>query len=210
MRLSRNLLYRLSTLEVALGLAIISALCAVVIATNNAFGLRDRALGYLRTRLSVPTEAESLRQERVEHDRLVFARADEILPERTLIDMFDNLVGANVTTRDEVRQVNRCIEFFKEESNQYAIPELKNASADFAESLAALNSFTGTHFFTWPRDSTDRFALYPDLNIDRGGKGDSGEMEMYGMRSRELSDLAFETERAYKAYRAKVKEVLLR
>lgn len=55
-------------------------ICSIVIATNNVFGLKDRARAYLRRRLEVPTELEQLRSRHLASDRDLFGQIREMLP----------------------------------------------------------------------------------------------------------------------------------
>ncbi len=54
-----------------------------------------------------------------------------------------------------------------------------------------------------------KHCLYPELNIDRAGRGTADEIETYDKFAQELNDLVSETWEAFLKYRRAVKEMLL-
>lgn len=82
-------------MEWALLATVVTVIGTIVIALNNFFGLKDRAVEYLRDRLEVETLEEEIRRRKIEKDRELFKEFLEVLPSSGSIDFIDqkNMAG---------------------------------------------------------------------------------------------------------------------
>ena len=86
--------YPVTIAETMLWIAAATLVLTAVIALNNFFGLKDRAVDYLRNRLCETLEDE-IERRRVEKDRELFQQFLEVLPSSGSIDFIDrkNMAG---------------------------------------------------------------------------------------------------------------------
>lgn len=74
-------------MEVAVIIAIIGVIGTWIIAANNLFGLKDRAVGYLRQKLAVETMEEEIYKRHVESDRELLSEIRKMIPSDYPISM---------------------------------------------------------------------------------------------------------------------------
>lgn len=168
-----------------------------------------------RSTLSLPkTEAEELGldiPERVRtHDAAIFEQLRGILPEQHFREFLDRLVG------DHSYQGN-VLDAVLDYRDKLSVPEcefLSTAISARADSLRialdATVDFLGHHFFHHPAASSqqDRYCLYPELNIDRGGRYTQAGIQRYTSCQRELGTLVSATSDALIAFRRAIKRTL--
>lgn len=99
--------------------------------------------------------------------------------------------------------------FFEFEGNQYLIPSIREWCLECVNAWRMFSGFAGLSFFPYPYSgTTSRVALFPDLNVDRGGDGTREQMRAYWKAQNELEQLVRNLLNAYVAYRRTVKEQL--
>jgi hypothetical protein len=110
---------------------------------------------------------------------------------------------------DVAKPLDRWVDFFSLEGNQFLIPSIRERCTACAHALADLRNYTGLTFFIYPETPGSRsVALYPNLNVDRRGSGDPKEMRRYYEAANKLHQLADNAFDAYRLYRRTVKEQL--
>lgn len=67
-------------MEIAVIVAIIGVIGTWIIATNNLFGLKDRAVSYLRQKLAVETMEEEISRRHIESDRELLEKIRKMIP----------------------------------------------------------------------------------------------------------------------------------
>ena len=79
----------------ALIATVVTFVGTIIIALNNFFGLKDRAVEYLRDRLEVDTLEDETERRKIEKDRELFHEFLEVLPSSGSIDFIDrrNMAG---------------------------------------------------------------------------------------------------------------------
>lgn len=149
---------------------------------------------------------------RREHDTRLFEQCDEILTERRLLDMLDQLTGDHSHCNSQFLSILDFVRFFDESGNQFANHRIREAAVGLVASLNHLYTFMATHFFPWPdKQATDcdiRFCLYPHWNIDRGGSGWDEESDHYDEEAEKLVSHVLDTRAKYSTYRLAVKKAL--
>ena len=82
-------------MEWALVATVVTVVGTIIIALNNFFGLKDRAVDYLRDRLEVQTLEEEIERRKIKKDRELFQEFLEVLPSSGSIDFIDtkNMAG---------------------------------------------------------------------------------------------------------------------
>lgn len=185
-------------------------------------GITERELRHYRDRLHEaiargahhhtpkPVDAEVL-----EHDRAVFSTADAILSETHLRHFLYEVEADHSYTRADITPIGSFIAYFALESNGYILDELCRAARVLATALNDLSAFLALNFFVYPSgqklhpETGFRFCMYPELNIDRGGRGNPGDAARYGRYASKLQELVEQTEIAYLDYRRTVKRTLI-
>ena len=89
----------------------------------------------------------------IEHDRKIFIQADEILPEKHILLLINELHNSHSYFRESINAPYKFLDFFRETSNQFTDKQLKLKLDDFSIKLDALLSFMGENFW----DSSDSF-----------------------------------------------------
>lgn len=147
-----------------------------------------------------------LRSERVEHDRRIFNRADEIMSEGDLHDCLDDLANHGLRP-DKLRRLVGFQRYFQYEGNHFLDRRMARALQPLVGALASLHQFTGRHFFTHPNPTVDLFCLYPELKEEPPGTQGS---ERYWRHATELEVLVDRAAESYTKYRRAAKQYLLR
>lgn len=142
------------------------------------------------------------------HDETRFRESEVVMSERQLQAFMDDL-DDHAFHLDVVKPLDRWVDFFSLEGNQFLIPSIRERCTTCAQALVDLHKYTGLSFFIYPETPGSlRVALYPDLNVDRRGSGKREEMRRYLEAANELHQLANDALDAYRLYRRTVKEQL--
>jgi hypothetical protein len=156
-----------------------------------AYFLRER----IRELLLIP--------ERVEHDRHIFDRADEIMAEASLYRCLDG-ANAHDYRPDERIPLLNFLQYFGHAGNQFLNRRICRALDPLIKALVDLREFTNWHFFDVHHDG-HVYALYPELRDEPGEPG-----ERYRQHATELEKLVDRVEELYPKYRQAVKRYLLK
>lgn len=156
-------------------------------------------------------ESPELKARRDAHDVEIFRRADSILDEDKL-DIGFSVLLSDHSYRDSFRDaITGFCDFLEKRGNQYLNANLMSPSLEVASSLRELVEFLVIHFFIYPEtqdNENTRYCMYPDLNIDRAGKGHPVEMKTYDDYTGQLRNVVNGATAAYAAYRLAIKETL--
>ena len=159
------------------------------------------------------TNDELREKDLIIHDREIFNRANQILPESHLITFLDILQTDDLYTQKGAEPVRNFCLYFTEIGNYYLLPQLESPIKELINSLEKLLDFLALNFFVHPRhrltEDNCSFALYPDLNVDRGGNGSIEQMIKYDKFRDKLDELCRDARKNYKNYRLTVKRTLL-
>lgn len=180
--------------------------------TNQSGGqTANRIYNVLQKEESANDWEREIKIKRFNHDLEIFRQSSELLDEDTLEIMCESLMGDDSYRESYRLPISDFIYFSEKISNHYIDDNLNEKYSNLNKSLRHLLGFLALNFFTKPlnNDSDDtRFCLYPDLNIDRGGKGAPGDMIMYENYANKMVKKVEEVREAYKDYRKNIKEIL--
>jgi hypothetical protein len=138
------------------------------------------------------------------HDISIFEKSNTLMSEEHLVE-FLRWVLSDYSYRnvsDDEKEVS-WMKFFEMEGNQYIIPALRDSVRNVRERWRDFEVFVIEHFFLV--GSTEKLALRPEWNIDRGGHEEGGQYLKLAMK---LMDVGSAVRNAYIAYRRTVKEHL--
>ncbi len=171
----------------------------------------DRITNILLSTASGDDFHAQMEQRRYEHDVRVFHESDTILDEEAL-DRGLNLIGGDHSYRESFfLALSDFSRFFSRAQNQYLNSDLAALSQELSQVLHRLSSFLATHFFVYPEHrnfENTRYCLYPELNIDRAGRGGHDDLATYDRFAEELNQIVAEARQKYQTYRKNVKEGL--
>lgn len=148
-------------------------------------------------------------QKEYEHDMEIYTRESAILGQKE-VDYFCDFVGANHSYMNE--DINCLWNFYKHEQlseNRYFNDVVLSSRREFAQACRKLSGFISKHFFVFPNFKIQgqlQHALYPDLNVDRGGSGKPDDMALYDKYADQLQDLLEEFQSEFESYRLSVKK----
>lgn len=140
------------------------------------------------------------------HDSTIFAKSDALMSEAELRYFLDVVMSDHAFPIDDDRTLTEWSRFFALEGNQYIEPTLRTATQLLRAKLSEWQEFVTTNFFVL--GSSRKLALHPSLNIDRGGTGETDDIQKYDQYGSELFTLAKELEGLYTSYRRAVKQHL--
>ena len=145
-----------------------------------------------------------------DHDVELYRKESAIL-DQAQIDYFYNHVGAEHTCwDDDYRCLADLHDFSIKPENRYLDEGVLAQRDSLALACNKLSWFLVTHFFHFPDRKIDgrwQKALYPELNIDRGGSYEgTGRYDKY---ADELSGLLKELKATFKEYRIAIKETYI-
>ena len=142
----------------------------------------------------------------------IFRRSDTILDEETLDRGLDLIGGDHSYSESFYHSILDFARFFERTQNQYLDGDLLICSRELSQSLRTFGLFLATHFFVYPENRNfedPRYCLYPDLNIDRAGKGHPGDMVTYAKFAKQLNEIVTEAWDTFQTYRNAVKVTLM-
>ncbi|WP_437954415.1 hypothetical protein WME76_22740 [Sorangium sp. So ce119] len=185
-------------------------------------GVTERELRYHRDRLHeaiargahhhAPTPIDT---RILEHDRAVFVAADAILSETHLREFLYEVAADHSYTRAGINPIDHFLAHFGLESNAYIHDELPRVAGILTAALNELSAFLALNFFVYPSgqemhpETGFRFCMYPELNIDRGGRGARDDAVRYGQYALKLEEVVEHAQIAYVDYRRTIKRVLI-
>lgn len=157
-------------MEWALVATVVTVVGTIIIALNNFFGLKDRAVEYLRERLEVETLKEEIKRRKIEKDRELFKEFLEVLPSSGSIDFIDtmNMAGFSFDSErlDDLREFyynwDNAEHEFMDEELEAKRERLHELIGDYT-SLISGNTFPTdggrqTVPPEWEREQPERFA----------------------------------------------------
>jgi hypothetical protein len=148
---------------------------------------------------------------RVELDRNIFKRIDEILPEHFLNSFLDQLLVDHSYFIDDAHRFQQLDAFYREIGNHYNNPELHRRMTIFLTNLRELNTFLALQFFVFPsqqKADNVRLCMHPELNIDRAGFDVETGIEKYEELTTQLHYHVNQVSEKYSDYREFVKNKL--
>jgi len=151
------------------------------------------------------------RDKNTEHDLKIFQTANIMLTERNLLDFLDQLGADHSYYRNPRIHISRYCNFFEEIGNGYLDQTIEKKNKELLSELNDLLNFIGITFFSCPgiQDTNDpRYCMYPDLNIDRGGRDDSEASKIYRSSELELNNHIEKVKDAYNGFRRTIKNKL--
>jgi len=146
----------------------------------------------------------------MEHDREIFRRYDNMLPEQRLLDELNGeLYNKYSSTRFTIK-LKEFTEFAEREEGRFLAERVQTAFSPLAAKASELRDFVAHHFFTLEpgappdADGHHRLALYPEFRHKEPRPGDPD----WDARAEELDRLCEEVGIRYTEYRRSVKEHL--
>ncbi len=144
-----------------------------------------------------------------EHDRTHFAKLQNTVSERALLELLHFLDCNHSTRNDELSPLTEMIDFLAQPNNQFLEPAIRQQANELLQALLKLRSFVAYHFFPLRgQPIADGLYLHPDLNIDRGGSGDPEHMARYDHFADELHELINTATKQYSDFRETIKQTL--
>lgn len=140
----------------------------------------------------------------LEHDRRVFQSANVLLSEEQLTQVLKQLYHDDSYERSAFQRLVTYMRHLQRAENQFILDALEARADSMLCALEALTDFIAHHFFSWPRRQAERYCLYPDLNVDRGGDGRPEDMLLYSQRQDELTVLIESVHQAWRDFRRAV------
>ena len=142
------------------------------------------------------------------HDKRQFKKADRIMPETLLRQVLQLLKHDHSYTGEDFEPVERFWRMFNDIGEQFISPQLNSSLLKLRSSMGDLFDFTSANFFAFPKQARDRYCLYPELNVDRGGTGSREQFIVYDGHARDLDRIVETMLEAYAEFRRSVKETL--
>ena len=88
---------------------------------------------------------------KIEHDKDIFKKADAILPERKMINVFDLLQADHSYSCFDVNLFDETIRFYEESQNRFMNDTLNDVTNKWLISIKNLSDFMSLKFFVYPR-----------------------------------------------------------
>jgi hypothetical protein len=148
--------------------------------------------------------------DRIEHDRQIFTKSEELLTERQLRHFLDQLMTDHSYYVEASLPIDRFCTFFDEVGNHFISQTLQSKSLELVSKLCQLRAFLGTNFWDWPPHQIGnlRLCLHPELNVDRGGSSSVEHTIRYGHYAQQLERHVKAVEEALADYRQAIKREL--
>ena len=103
-----------------------------------------------------------LKPQRLDHDKDIFKRSNDVMDEVALLQLLDDLEISNLCVLTSIYRLDELCSFFLYEGNQYLTPKLRKTSRKFIYLLDILSNFIGTHFYPNPPGAS-KACLCPEL-----------------------------------------------
>lgn len=152
----------------------------------------------------------TLKDQSLEHDRSLFEKYDNILPEKDFLYVLNNDLFNLWIRYGFSKKFSYFFELSESIEGKYINREIQAVFDVFEKNFRSLASFVAVHFFV-PKDSKANSAdewvlcLYPDLKYSE----DPEKRERYENRQKELQNLIDIVIEKYTVYREKIKRELL-
>jgi len=144
-----------------------------------------------------------LKPNRIEHDKTIFKRSNNVMNERYLLNLLDELGTNYGYSSSSWRSLDLFCGFFEETSNQYLMKKLQKVSLNLVSSLNSMRTFCALQFFH-QKGSSDYLELQPEIHFSP-----EPEKEIqFQQLAQELGKLIEVTEKDYKKYRELIKKEL--
>lgn len=153
------------------------------------------------------TDREPDASHRLEHDRDIFRRAQEILSDRALHKFLDRLGDSDEYVWSEYAPLLDYGNFLAARDNQFLDPELTGHSSALTAAIDKLQDFLGLNFFPFGEPGTEHHVMHPRLNVDRGG--DARGRTEYKEWQEKLDAVTSALLTAWREFRGAVKQVLI-
>jgi hypothetical protein len=147
-----------------------------------------------------------------DHDVGIFQVLNARLPEDLLIDLLGRLQSDDSFDSQQMGLLQEFRSESTKESNRFIDEMLVRKLSALVETVTGLTQFMAKHFFVYPEGQSDieslRYCLYPELNIDRAGRGRPGDLAEYETHQQALDSQVESVRIAYSEYRASIKSQL--
>lgn len=161
--------------------------------------------------IATPSDAPTLNRVE-EHDKKLFEKADSILTEEVLSEIFDRLRADESIRYNNVEKIYELLTFYKLSGNTFLNDNLEKLKTELMNKLAKLNTFFEKEFDEWPyRQNPENLiiCMKPTVNIDRAAVF-SPEVYLEHTRLQKiLIDNCKDVEQAYSNYRKEIKRYLI-
>lgn len=160
---------------------------------------------------AAPAVAIPTLSEHREHDKALFQKLNALMPEVALVQLLDRLQTSDDYRDSDIAPCDSFLSAMKLQENRFCDDALNDAAEALARALRVLVVFLARRFFVYPesqRGSDLRYALDPELNVDRGGRFDAEAGAAYAKLCGELDENATAARKAYSAYRRAVRMTL--
>ena len=148
-----------------------------------------------------PKESDEITDEAKKHDIEVFKKLDEIMNDRDYFAFFFKMSAGHSISDEIAFKLDKFAFFANLESNKYCINSLKKSFNNFWDQYCDLEEYISIHTFTSDRES-NTLEIMPFVH--REGMTNS---EVYDYFNK-LHKLIEATEKAYRQYRASIREIL--
>lgn len=158
----------------------------------------------------LPTLKEN-KAAKIKHDRRIFENAEEILNEKDIYTLLDELSAEHCHHSMSSEKVHYFLEYFGKPSNRYIDKRLFSKIDGFVNAISSLEDFYSSHFFMYPdfQNSTNKkYCMYPEGNSDRNWDGKKESIERYKEKENELRILCENAREKYDKYRIEIKNIL--
>jgi hypothetical protein len=144
-----------------------------------------------------------LKPNRIEHDKTIFKRSDNVMNEGYLLNLLDVVGTYYGYSSNSWRSLDLFSMFFQETSNQYLMKKLQKVSLKLVSSLNSLSTFCALQFFH-QEGNLDYLKLQPEIQFSL-----ESEKEMqFQQLTQELDKLIELAEKDYEKYRVLIKKEL--
>lgn len=106
----------------------------------------------------------------IQHDRNIFLKLNQILPEDDLRTIIDNLQTYMKFFSGDMPRIHQYYDTISKTENQFIDNDLKTEANSLAKELRALHTYTAGSFFIFPNYKIDdhyQYCLYPDNDTER-------------------------------------------
>lgn len=143
------------------------------------------------------------------HDKELFNKLNDFLKESDFRYIMDWVNREHAYGEQQSKPIDDFLHYSVLSDFEFLTPQIERAKKDFSSVLNKYRYFTSINFFV-PKGatSTDRYCLYPDMNIDRGGYPTAEEEAFYEKKAGELNNEIQICLLKFEHYRRSIKECL--
>ncbi len=155
---------------------------------------------------------EELDKEKVEHDKKIYEKANEIMGAEFLLDRLDVMWGDHSYYMNDIRKMEAFHRHLAKDENQFLVSGVQESVSGYLNASKNLIEYVSVRFFVYPGSQTGdnlRLCMQPGWNVDREGHGTPEQMEQYDKLAVELHEHIETLISEYKSMRAEIKKKLI-